>query len=114
MNNLAALQQTYIQSNPFQQLEFIANRLNRIATICNESKDLSSAIELIRESQYFIEWTAPNISIDDAVELVELGRILADWKFRWLEISSDPVSILNVRNLAQSWHKRLCNGLQNA
>jgi hypothetical protein len=111
MNKLAALRQTYIQADTSQQLDCLADRLDRIATICTESDDLSSVIELIRESQYFIEWAVPNLSIDDAAELVDLGRLLAEWKFRWIEISSNPVSILNVRNLAQSWHKHLCKVL---
>ena len=116
MNNLAYSQQIYLQSDISQQLSSLADRLeqlavctsNRIATICNDADDLSSVLELIRESQYFIEWTAPNLSIDDAATLVDLGRILAGWKYQWTEISSNPASVLKVSNLAQSWHKRLC------
>jgi hypothetical protein len=111
MNKLAALRQTYIQADTSQQLDCLADRLDRIATICNGSDDLSSVIELIRESQYFIEWTAPNLSIDDAAELVDLGRLLAEWKFRWIEISSNPVSVLNVGNLARSWQEHFCKVL---
>jgi hypothetical protein len=107
MNNLTSDRQTYIQSDTSQQLNSLADKLDRIATICSDAEDLSSVMELIRESQYFIEWTAPNLSIDDAAELVELGRILAEWKYRWVEISSNPASVLKVCNLAQSWYARL-------
>ena len=108
MNNLAYSQQTYLQSDTSQQLSSLADRLDRIAAICNDADDLSSVLELIRESQYLIEWTAPNISIDDAAILVDLGRILAAWKYQWTEISSNPASVLKVTNLAESWQKRLC------
>ena len=108
MNNLAYSQQTYLQSDISQQLNCLADRLDRIAASCNDADDLSSVIELIRESQYLIEWTAPNLSIDDATTLVDLGRILAAWKYQWTEISSNPASVLKLRDLAQSWHKRLC------
>ena len=86
----------------------LADQLDRIALICMDSNDLNSAIELIRESQYFIEWTAPTLMIDDAAELVELGQILAEWKFRWTEISGNPVSLMKVKHLEQIWHKRFC------
>lgn len=108
MNNLACFQQTHLQSDTSQQLNSLADRLDRIATICNDGDNLSSVAELIRESQYFIEWTAPTLSIDDAAKLVDLGRILAEWKYRWTEISSNPNSVVKVRNLAQSWHECLC------
>ena len=108
MNNLACSQQTYLQSDTSQQLNSLADRLDRIATICNDGEDLSSVVKLIRESQYLIEWTAPTLSIDDAAQLVDLGRILAEWKYRWTEISSNPTSVVKVCNLAQSWHECLC------
>ena len=108
MNNLAYSQQIYLQFDTSQQLNSLAERLDHITTICNGANDLSSVVELIRESQYFIEWTAPNLSIDDAAILVDLGRILATWKYQWTEISSNPASILEVHDLAQNWHKRIC------
>jgi hypothetical protein len=108
MNYSAYSQQTAPQSEISQKLDTLADRLKRIASICNDANDLDSAIELIRESQHLIESAAPTLTIDDAAYLVDLGRILAEWKFRWTEISRDPVSLLNVHNLAQSWHKLLC------
>ena len=108
MNNLACLQQTYLQSDTSQQLNSLSERLDRIAATCNDANDLSSVLELIRESQYLIEWTAPNLSIDDATTLVDLGRALAAWKYQWTEISSNPARVIKLRDLAQSWHKRLC------
>jgi hypothetical protein len=110
MNYLAYSQQKTFQSETSQQLKSLTNQLKRIASICNDANDLNSAIELILESQRLIERAAPTLMIDDAAELVALGRILAEWKFRWTEISCDQASLLNVQNLAQNWHKRLYEG----
>ena len=107
MNKLACSQQTYLQSSQAQQLASLANHLKQIATICTDATDLSAAVEIIRESQYFIEWAAPTLQIDDAAELVNLGRVLAGWKFRWIEISSNPASLLDVHNSALAWYKQL-------
>ena len=92
-------------------LESLANHLKQIAAICGDANDLSSVVELIRESQYFIEWTAPTLPIDAAAELVDLGRVLAGWKLRWSEISANSASILIVHNLAQNWHDRLLRSI---
>jgi hypothetical protein len=32
---------------------------------------------------YFIEWIAPDIDIDNAFELANLGRFLTRWLFNW-------------------------------
>jgi hypothetical protein len=111
MNKVAYSQQTYIQSSRASQLESIANHLKQIAEICSDANDLSSAIQVIRESQYFIEWTVPTLPIDDATELVDLGRVLAGWKLQWSEISTNSARILIVHNLAQNWHDRLLRSI---
>jgi hypothetical protein len=108
MNYLAYSQQTNFQPETSQELKSLTDKLKRIASICKDANNLNSAIELILESQRLIERAAPMLMIDDAAELVALGRILAEWKFRWTEISCDQASLLNVQNLAQTWHKRLC------
>jgi hypothetical protein len=105
MNYLSYSQKTFLQPETLQQLNRLADRLKRIASICKDANNLNSAIELILESQRLIERAAPMLMIDDAAELVALGRILAEWKFRWIEISCDQASLLNVQNLAQTWHK---------
>lgn len=110
MNYLTYSNQTNFQPEMSQQLKRLTDKLKRIASICNDANNLNSAIELILESQRLIERAAPMLMIDDAAELVALGRILAEWKFRWIEISCDQASLLNVQNLAQTWHKRLCEG----
>ncbi len=111
MNKVAYSQQTYVRSSRANQLEILANHLKQIAAICSDDNDLNLVVEIIRESQYFIEWIVPTLPIDDATELVDLGRVLAGWKFRWSEISANSDSVLNVHNLAQSWHDRLLRSI---
>ena len=112
MDNLAYSDRT-IQSGTYQEIDSLCDCLSRIATIFTEADDFSPAIELIRESQYSIESIVPKLAIDDAIELIELGRILASWKFRWIEISSNPAKILAVRNLARSWYEQLAKMQHN-
>lgn len=49
-----------------------------------------TAVSLIKESLDFIEWTAPTlveINVEQAAELVDIGRVLARWHYRWEQIA---------------------------
>ena len=46
-------------------------------------------MSLIRDCRYLIEWTAPEMEIDQAVELVEIQRQLSSWLFHWEQIRID-------------------------
>ncbi|RUR71989.1 hypothetical protein DSM107007_58880 [Nostoc sp. PCC 7120 = FACHB-418] len=49
---------------------------------------------------YFIEWTVPNMvqtDVDQAAELVELGRTLTRWLFSWEKIRTDSTALTQVQ-----------------
>jgi hypothetical protein len=57
----------------------------------------------MRESLYYIEWIVPHlvdIDIDQAAELVDLGRILARWQFNLEKISGDTIERTEVAQIA--------------
>ena len=65
------------------------------------------AVSLIRESQFFIEWTASQMDIDQAAELVEMGRVVAHWKLNWEKICLDAISLAPVNQEAGIWSERV-------
>jgi hypothetical protein len=71
------LKTRYLQDDVPTQLGSIASNLARIKSIAGSGADEQVAQHLIRESQFFIEWTAPGIDIDIAAELVDLQRQLS-------------------------------------
>ena len=74
----------------------MAIHLAKINSLLSETTQYDEAIRLIRESQYFIEWTAPYMDIDLAAELVDLGRALSRWKLNWENIWSDTAARTQV------------------
>jgi hypothetical protein len=73
------------------------------------------AMWLKSANQYFIEWTAPEMDIDAAAELVDLERILSKWKLNWENIWSDTTLRTQVAKEAESWSQRVLDmsGLLN-
>jgi hypothetical protein len=68
------------------------------------------AQDLIRESQFFMEWVVPNLldtNIDLATELVELQRQLSGWKLHWSTLWTSPAHRLQVARYSQEWSDRL-------
>jgi hypothetical protein len=109
--NWDSLKQRYLQSDRAAQLESITLNLARIQTLANSVDDGQVARHLVRESQFFIEWTVPTIDLEKdltiATELVDLQRQLSEWKLDWdgLWGSSDDRSSMAIQ--AQQWCDRL-------
>ncbi len=67
-------------------------------------------VSLMRESRYYIEWIVPHlidIDIDQAAELVDLGRVLTRWLFDWEKIWTDTDSRSEVAQIAGSLSERI-------
>ena len=62
--NWDTLKQRYLQSDRTSQLESITLNLARIQALANSEDDSQVARHLVRESQFFIEWTVPTIDLD--------------------------------------------------
>jgi hypothetical protein len=109
--NWDSLKQRYLQSDRATQLESITLNLARIQTLTHSPDEGRVAQHLVRESQFFIEWTVPTINLENdlkiATELVDLQRQLSEWKLDWemLWASSEHRSSLAIQ--AQQWCDRL-------
>jgi len=118
MIDLLEKQASFVQDDIPTRLGKLAQHLAQIrssvsATNLSEAMCLSNSSEvysLIRESQFFLEWTVPQIAqtnIDRAEELVELVRTLANWKYNWTKICSDAASLTQVATTAGIWSERV-------
>ncbi|MDF5718872.1 MAG: hypothetical protein PUP93_34655 [Rhizonema sp. NSF051] len=97
----------FVQNNIPTRLKNLAAHLTEINLLSRETEQPFVAIRLIRESQYFIEWTAPEMDIDTAAELVDLMRALSRWKLNWENICSDTIAWTQVTQEAKSWSQRV-------
>lgn len=109
--NWDLLKQLYLKSNQASQFHSLALNLARIQTLTQDGIDGTIAKYLIRESQFFIEWTVPTLDleteIDFATDLVDLQRLLGRWKLHWEEYwDNDQKRLVMIESL-KPWCDRL-------
>lgn len=109
--NLETLKTQYLQSDTSTQLDRLVANLTRIKVLTQEGTDDQRTYDLIRESQFFIEWIVSNLNLESrltlATELVELQRQLSRWKLHWSELWVSPDDRLQIAKLAQEWSDRV-------
>lgn len=105
--NWDILKSHYLQGNQAAQLDRLALNLTRIQTLAQSGTDERIAQHLIRESQFFIEWTVPTLNLDTdftlATELVDLQRLLSRWKLHGSELWTNETDRQAIASLSQHW-----------
>lgn len=89
------------------RLGSIATNLSRISGMLQDCRGKDAALYLIRETVYFIEWTASDVSLEIAVELVDLGRLISSWKFNWEELWSSVEERSHLSQEARTWSNQM-------
>lgn len=79
--NWKQLKSLYLQDDIPTRLGGIASNLARARSLLDSGTNEQVALQLVRESQFLIEWTAPDASEDVATQLVELQRLLSFWYY---------------------------------
>jgi hypothetical protein len=101
----------YLQGNHATQLDSLALNLTRIQTLAQSGADEHVVRHLIRESQFFIEWTVPTLNLETdmalATELVDLQRLLSRWKLNESDLWASETDRQAIASLSQHW----CNSL---
>jgi hypothetical protein len=103
----------YLQGNHATQLDSLALNLTRIQTLAQSGADEQVVQHLIRESQFFIEWTVPTLDLETdmalATELVNLQRLLSRWKLNGADLWANETERQAIASLSQHW----CNYLHH-
>lgn len=90
MTDLIEQEKLFVRNDVTTRLSKIAKNLGAIKREVTINPDM--AFSLIKESLDFVEWTAPaliEVDVEKAAELVDVGRTLARWQYRWEKISQD-------------------------
>jgi hypothetical protein len=111
--NLDILKAQYLTHDTPTQLGRLAANLTQIKALTQAGTEEQLAQDLIRESQFFIEWVVPSLNLetelDLATELVELQRQLSRWKLHGSRLWSSQSDRLQIAKHAQAWSDRLLN-----
>lgn len=111
--NLDSLKSQYLQNDTATQLGRLAANLTQIKALAQAGTEEQLAQDLIRESQFFIEWIVPSLDLKTelnlATELVELQRQLSRWKLYCSRLWSSSSDRLQIARHSQEWSDRLLN-----
>lgn len=110
MTDWTKKQERFLQYNIPTRLGHLATNLAQIKSFCDDVTPEDVVASLFKESLYFIEWTVPNmmqIDIDQASEIVDLGRTLTRWLFNWEKIRSDATALTQVHTEVSLWSQRV-------
>lgn len=107
MKNLERIRARYLKDPLPTRLAGLAADLARVASSARHSTGAAAAAAMLEESQYFIEWTAAEVPVEVAAELVDLQVMLALWRRAWPEAQHSPRqrSLLAVQ--AKQWSNRV-------
>lgn len=107
MRDWAALRERYMQDDVPVRLGNLASNLKRIQSFVANPALCEAAHRIVRESTYYIEWTALDLDVDTCAELVELQVQLAGWHLHWRAIWNDPQRRSAVAEQTGAWSDRV-------
>lgn len=109
--NWEKLKARYEAASPVFQMDSIGMNLVRLQTLAESGLEEPVAQHLVRESQFFIEWFVPGLSLETDMglvqELLSLQRLLSRWKLNWPELWSNPAERQQIADTAQHWYEHL-------
>ncbi len=109
--NWEILKARYLQVSPIAQMDSLSLNLIRLQALAESGAEDLVAQHLVRESQFFIEWTVPLLDLETdmtlATELLPLQRLLGRWKLSWTELWSSPLERQQMAESAQHWCEHL-------
>ncbi len=111
--NWEMLKTRYLRSEPMAQLESLVLNLTRIQTLVENQDGEEVAKHLVRESQFFIEWTVSSLDLEQnmilATDLADLQRQLSVWKLDWSEYWENLQQRQQIAQISKQWCDRLGN-----
>lgn len=109
--NWDILKALYLQASRAGQMDSLSLNLIRLQALADSGTAESVAHHLVRESQFFIEWTVPDIHLESEMsfvtELLDLQRLLSRWKLSWPALWSSEPGRQEIAKMAQHWCDRL-------
>lgn len=107
MKDRSKLRERFLRDHISIQLGNIASNLARIADFIPLELEQAAIPELLDESKFMVEWTAPSATLEQQFILVELQRCLVRWRFAWEGIAQDAAQRAGIADKAREWSDQL-------
>jgi hypothetical protein len=95
----------YLKQDISTRLGGLATDLARVVS-ASKIPAVAAVGDLLEESRWFIEWSAPDLlpdRVEDAARLVDIQRGLTHWRWIWDQAQNDPAQRARLAEQAQAW-----------
>ena len=107
MKNLEAVRGRYLKEPLNKQLGHLASDLARIYGFLEDSKNEKAVEDVLEESKFFIEWTAPAAPFKVQALLSEIQSKLALWHYYFLRGETNSTKIGGLKKATKNWSAQL-------
>jgi hypothetical protein len=107
MKDFALVKVRYLRDPIPKRLGGLAADLARIGSASANPANGPAVQVLLEESRRFIEWTAAELELEAAAELVDLQLILTLWLHAWEHAHAQPVQRALLAHEAVCWSDRV-------
>ncbi|MEB3882806.1 hypothetical protein [Lyngbya sp. CCY1209] len=107
MKDYSSLKDRYLRDALPIRLGNLASNLARIKSRLSTVAHSDIADDLLRESQFFIEWTAADADADVAAQLAALQVELARWRLRLGRAGDDADERRRISEASGIWSERV-------
>lgn len=109
MKNLKEIRERYLREPFNKRLGHLAANLARISTFLENSTNIKSVKDILEESKFFIEWTAPDAPMETQAMLSEIQSKLALWHLYLIKNKKFHKELLLVKESTKNWSQQLLN-----
>ena len=103
MKDLDRIRTRFMRDPIAVRLAGLAADLARISSSARRSTGAAQVNEMIEESRYYIEWTASEIPVEQAAELVDIQVMLTAWRHAWPEAQTSQSQRTLLSLQAKKW-----------
>ena len=89
MKNLPAIRERFLQENTQMKLGHLASDLARIASLLNMQAGEKALQNVMEETKFFAEWTAPDTDPETQAFLLEIRSLITEKELEWDSLSND-------------------------
>lgn len=107
MKNLEAIKTRYLKDKLPVRLGGLSADLARIAFFSPSQENWKVVESLLEESKFFIDWTVPEVPLEQKAFLVELQIQLALWHRIWAEVYTDAKERQRLAQQASFWSQKV-------
>jgi hypothetical protein len=109
MNDCSRVRERYLRDPLPVRLGGLAANLARVRSFSDNPAHRDVVGQLLEESAWFIEWTAPDAPLGTQVALLDCQRQLARWRRTWGVVWDDPKRRDAVAERAGEWSQKFMN-----